>query len=897
MNIKKYHFNNEGSSYNDYLIKSQINPIIPENNSLYISKNYYQKSMPNHTLNFHKNIITDEQSTLLTSEDYQIKANSLIKQRERNNCQCMCHHIEDSIKKNCHNVHIIHCHSPNMNNHNQYFHQCENNPRYTKIYKSVHNSLNRRQRNNNNRNFELIYDYEKLKKEYSLNRPNYYYKAKERLKNLDYMTENKDKLCYHKNLNFWNKIPNYKHLNRSCDDRKINNSRYYNHNFLLQKTKTILGFPPYNYGFLTSNNSSFNIRRNPINNLVNENNGRKIYSNLNDNKKIEEPKNKGKNKNNDKNKNESNDYNNFTFKEIKVNNEDENNKNKIENDNLIQEKINPEIEKNNKNDNDNNRDNNNKLSKDNFNTKINQHQQINNSNKKNKNYNRNKKNNIQINNDLKPNNNNYNNDSEEKNNNNIYFEIKQTNDDYNTQNNKNSKMLGENNNNNLIPIKIESNKSNNKNNNIKDDNNIDINKDLKEILKERNLFLKIKKKKKGKTGKNKDKENNINNNKDPNEKLIRDILNLKIDGQKKYNNNKKKCNSRYLDNQNNNIDSIIEKILQKNHGKKSEIPYNRNYNNKENISYTSKIKYPNTKTDKKFGISKNNDYKSFKDLKKQSNNDKIKKHNTNNLNKKGNIKNNKISSKSPGTKDINQLLSKIKNDKDKDKNKNNLNKKIKNNQINNKPNTKNEKINKGNLSSNIVEKKDINKSKSVNNIKKNNKKIEQNNQFPYLDIFKLNKINKVIRDGRYKNSILYSNIIKPYNNTKTLLNNNKISYKQPKIIEHVENLNIKTTDDNNNKNNIIKEKEEIFNLTVPNKNNNLKTSKSCIINNRYNLGNVNHLFRNQSANFGNCFACNFGCSVSRSGYSPMNYSPYDGRKREDNLGLPSYILYQYSKNL
>jgi len=85
--------------------------------------------------NFHKNIITDEQSTLLTSEDYQIKANSLIKQRERNNCQCMCHHIEDSIKKNCHNVHIIHCHSPNMNNHNQYFHQCENNPRYRKIYK------------------------------------------------------------------------------------------------------------------------------------------------------------------------------------------------------------------------------------------------------------------------------------------------------------------------------------------------------------------------------------------------------------------------------------------------------------------------------------------------------------------------------------------------------------------------------------------------------------------------------------------------------------------------------------------------------------------------------------------------------------------------------------------
>ena len=31
-----------------------------------------------------------------------------------------------------------------------------------------------------------------------------------------------------------------------------------------------------------------------------------------------------------------------------------------------------------------------------------------------------------------------------------------------------------------------------------------------------------------------------------------------------------------------------------------------------------------------------------------------------------------------------------------------------------------------------------------------------------------------------------------------------------------------------------------------------------------------------------CFACDLGCSVSRSGYSPMNYSPYNNmiRRRE-----------------
>ena len=33
---------------------------------------------------------------------------------------------------------------------------------------------------------------------------------------------------------------------------------------------------------------------------------------------------------------------------------------------------------------------------------------------------------------------------------------------------------------------------------------------------------------------------------------------------------------------------------------------------------------------------------------------------------------------------------------------------------------------------------------------------------------------------------------------------------------------------------------------------------------------------------GSCFACDVGCSVSRSGYSPMNYSPYNNniRRRE-----------------
>ena len=34
---------------------------------------------------------------------------------------------------------------------------------------------------------------------------------------------------------------------------------------------------------------------------------------------------------------------------------------------------------------------------------------------------------------------------------------------------------------------------------------------------------------------------------------------------------------------------------------------------------------------------------------------------------------------------------------------------------------------------------------------------------------------------------------------------------------------------------------------------------------------------------GQCFACDVGCSVSRSGYSPMNYSPYNNLIRRRDI--------------
>ena len=287
--------------------------------------------------------------------------------------------------------------------------------------------------------------------------------------------------------------------------------------------------------------------------------------------------------------------------------------------------------------------------------------------------------------------------------------------------------------------------------------------------------------------------------------------------------------------------------------------------------------------------------KSFKDLKNEK-----QPSNKDNKNKNSNKANNKNPAKTPN-KDVSNInknnLNKNKIPKYPMNNKqNNLQIKEPFNNNNKKPNNINKKgkYNQRSLSTNNIEKKPKNKINNVKKIKKKDIKNNQNKNLPYLDIFHHNKINKLIHDSRYKNSILYNRIIQPYNNSKTLVNNN-IPYKQPRIKYQNENI----IDEMNNKeniNNIIKGKKEIFNLALPERNNRLKNSKSCILDNRYNIGKINYLSRNQSANFGNCFACYFGCSVSLSGYSPMNFSPYDGRKREDNLAIPSEILYQIVKN-
>ena len=859
MSIEKNRFNNNLFQSNDYLINSHIAPNARRKNQKYLNKDFYQISMPNHTVNINQNIILpSEQSTLLTTEDCQYKKLNIVEEkRKRNNCVCLCHQIEEELLN--HNCNIVCYHTPIVSNHPTCL------KKHRQIYRSVDNSLSRNNKPNQHKNFELVYNYQKLKKEYNIKNCTNYNERNERINNFNYTTDIKDKYCFSRNM--WK--PTHKCLNRSWDDCKVN----YNYNacnYLLRKTRTILGYPSfsmdYKYGHCHH-------RPTPISYISDD-----YYNNLSPLSQTMNNIYESRERRNYNPKSKSIDfnplYNNYTFKGKNDNNNnlDENNNNQI----IQNEGINNCNNINNsKNFNEgrgnlNNTFNNNSM-KDNFDSKINSkfNNSLNKSEIINNKYNNNKKekspkmNNIKCNNNILA-----------YNNNNISFGNEEENEDNTNQINQNNNIRD---NRKIYGNNFESNIYNDNRNikNFEQNNNNNIinnkNKNLKDIIIEKNLFMKVKNKDKI----HKTKENNLNDNIDPNKKLIKDILNIKSN-KDKNNAKKKKQNTRYLDYQNSNVDSIIEKILEKNHGKNKEDKYKRNYNNKKiDILKKGKLNYTNTyknKIGKKFGLptyTKFTEFYNFKEKQKQKF--------PSNITKKDNqIKNKKITSKTPIKTNKENILNKVNNQKDKI----NINKILaKEKQGRNK--------NKNRSQSTLNNDKNI-KNKTTNN---NNTK---NKNYPYLDIMHLNKINKLIHNSRFQNSILYNNIIQPYNNSKTLQNNN-IHYKKHNI--NLQNQNMNETDNLNviNENtNLIKEKDELFNLTAPNKDKTLKTSKSCFIdNNRYNLGNENQLTRNLSANLGSCFACYFGCSVSRSGYSPMNYSPYDGRKRHDNLGIPSHILYKF----
>ena len=157
MNIKKYHFNNKYLQRNDNLYNSQTISKNPQKNTRYYDKNFYHSSLPNQSLNLNQNIfLPSEQSTLLTSEDIQNKnVNIVEKIKRRNNCHCLCHQIEETMKHSYNNIHIINC-----------FHHINNNSYYRPVHNSVEIGQNRNLRKT--KNFELLYNYEKIKKQYNI---------------------------------------------------------------------------------------------------------------------------------------------------------------------------------------------------------------------------------------------------------------------------------------------------------------------------------------------------------------------------------------------------------------------------------------------------------------------------------------------------------------------------------------------------------------------------------------------------------------------------------------------------------------------------------------------------------------------------------------------------------
>ena len=183
-----------------------------------------------------------------------------------------------------------------------------------------------------------------------------------------------------------------------------------------------------------------------------------------------------------------------------------------------------------------------------------------------------------------------------------------------------------------------------------------------------------------------------------------------------------------------------------------------------------------------------------------------------------------------------------------------------------------------------------NKIKNINRNKRINKY-----KIPSLNFLKLNQINKFNYNNIKRNIVLYSNIIKPFSDAITLNDNFNKNIKQ---------ININHNYEYDNSNSYVK-RYKIFNgrkfiIDLPKtiKNKLLNLNKSCFFDNCLKIGEFNYYIpRSRSFYVGSCFACDLGFSISRSGYSPMTFSPYDKKKREKYGESSSYNIYeQYIMN-
>ena len=118
------------------------------------------------------------------------------------------------------------------------------------------------------------------------------------------------------------------------------------------------------------------------------------------------------------------------------------------------------------------------------------------------------------------------------------------------------------------------------------------------------------------------------------------------------------------------------------------------------------------------------------------------------------------------------------------------------------------------------------------------------------------------------------------------------------------NYNINNNNNSNNNNN--NENNNLYNENNLNDNNNYNTKYNYKDYEFFNDENYINKIKNEnldkndsdednSNNFkdGSCWACNLGCSISQTGYSPMTYSPYkQGYKRKDVTPINKDIVYE-----
>ena len=296
MKNKQWHFNHKNLFENSHAINDQSFLNISKNNLDY-SNNFNKLILPNPKKIFknRNNLLSFEQNTFLSSQDYFIK-NKII--TTINNCKCFCHESNSRVLRNllksqnglkCNCLCHINDEIWNLGNY-PYIHFFSSKNQEIRNHHGI--KLSRSVDNINidmdMRNINLINVIKKLNRQY--------FDLKQQLKNIEldeqernnYIQQLEDKITLlskissdEKNYiksNFNYPKEYFQYRNRSSDDSKINdNDDYYNrynYNYnILDKTKNVLNDIPFiNFSNNNSNNSIYKNNFHSLSNIYDNNN-------------------------------------------------------------------------------------------------------------------------------------------------------------------------------------------------------------------------------------------------------------------------------------------------------------------------------------------------------------------------------------------------------------------------------------------------------------------------------------------------------------------------------------------------------------------------------------------------------------------------------------------------